>query len=257
MTTVNSIDEVLAFIPARSGSKGIPRKNLIPLAGKPLLAWSIEQALATSQVTRTIVSTDDQKIAAVAREYGAEVPFLRPKKYADDLSPDIDTFRHAINWLDENEGYHPALIVHLRPTGPVRETWRIEEAIKLIHDHPEADALRSVAPALQTPFKMWRIDGIGFMQPVLSLDGLPDCQSRPRQQLPMIYWQNGYVDIIRPRCVLQHESMWGRKVLPYIIEEPVLELDYPEDIARVEQALQGLLRGKQGLGESCAFKWPV
>ena len=112
--------EVLALIPARGGSKGIPRKNLMPLAGRPLIAYSIEQATSARHITRVIVSTDDEEIARVARDHGAEVPFMRPPEFALDLSPDIDVFRHALTWLRDNESYVPELVVHLRPTGPVR-----------------------------------------------------------------------------------------------------------------------------------------
>src|SRR2546430_3115327 len=110
---------VLALIPARGGSKGIPRKNLMVLAGKPLIAYAIEQARISRRITRVLVSTDDEEIAEVARRYGAEVPFIRPAEYAEDLSPDIDVFRHALQWLAEHEGYRPPLVGPLPPTRPV------------------------------------------------------------------------------------------------------------------------------------------
>ena len=101
----HSSREVLALIPARGGSKSIPRKNIIEIAGKPLIAWSILQALESTRITRVVVSTDDDEIAAVAEEYGAEVPFIRPAEYADDRAPDIDVFRHALAFLAERESY--------------------------------------------------------------------------------------------------------------------------------------------------------
>ena len=146
--------EVLALIPARGGSKGIPRKNLVPFAGKPLVVWTIEQALACPAITRVIVSTDDDEIAAVAKEAGAEVPFKRPAEFAQDLSADIDVFRHAVDWLIREEQYHCELLVHLRPTGPLRSVERIGEAIELMLAHPEADSLRSVSWPTQSPYKM-------------------------------------------------------------------------------------------------------
>ena len=118
--TPDSSREIMALIPARGGSKSIPRKNLMMIAGKPLIAYSIEHALQSRYVTRTIVSTDDPEIADVARGLGAEVPFLRPSEFAQDLSPDIDVFRHALTWLRDRQGYQCELVVHLRPTGPVR-----------------------------------------------------------------------------------------------------------------------------------------
>ena len=111
---------VIALIPARGRSKGIPRKNLLPIAGRPLIAHSILQARASQRISRVIVSTEDEEIADVARHWGAEAPFLRPEEYAGDLSPDVDVFRHALRWLETHEGYQPDLVVHLRPPGPVR-----------------------------------------------------------------------------------------------------------------------------------------
>ncbi len=237
-------EEVLALILARGGSKGIPRKNLLMLRGKPLIAYSIQQAQASRRITRVVVSTDDEEIADVARAWGAEIPFLRPVELAGDLSPDIDAFRHALAWLDTQEGYRPEAVVHLRPPGPVRRVELIDQAVDLLLSRPDADAVRSVQRALQTPYKMWRILEDGTMAPLLRLEGIADCQSLPRQALPVVYWQNGYVDVVRPRAVLEFNSMWGRRVLPFIIEEPLFELDYPEQVPAVEQALEQLERGK-------------
>lgn len=230
--------KILALIPARGGSKGIPRKNTVMLGGKPLIAYSILQAKASRRITRVVVSTDDAEISSVAKEWGAEVPFVRPSQYAQDSSPDIDVFRHALNWLKEYDGYEPDMVVHLRPPGPVRVVDLIDQAVDLLADHPEADAVRSVSPALQTPFKMWTRTADGYLQPLLQVDGKTDCQSLPRQQLPQVFWQNGYVDVIRPRAVLEKNSMWGECVLPFVVEETLFELDYPEDIPAIEEALK-------------------
>ena len=229
---------ILALIPARGGSKGIPRKNTMLLGGKPLIAHSILQAQASQRINRVIVSTDDAEISEVANQWGAEVPFVRPTQYAQDLSPDIDVFRHALNWLKEYEGYEPDMVVHLRPTGPVRLVELIDQAVDLLAAHPEADAVRSVSPALQTPYKMWGMTKEGFLQPLLRVEGVADCQSLPRQQLPRVFWQNGYVDVIRPRAVLDMNSMWGECVLPFVVEETLFELDYSEDIPAIEEALK-------------------
>lgn len=234
---------ILALIPARGGSKGIPRKNTIMLCGKPLIAYSILQANASRRIDRVVVSTDDQEISRVAKEWGAEVPFVRPAEYARDLSPDIDVFRHALSWLKEHEGYEPDMVVHLRPPGPVRRVELIDQAVDLLADHPEADAVRSVSPALQTPYKMWGITTDGYLQPLLKVDGKDDCQSLPRQQLPKVFWQNGYVDVIRPRAVLEKNSMWGECVLPFVVDETLFELDYPEDIPAIEEALKRVEAG--------------
>jgi N-acylneuraminate cytidylyltransferase len=235
---------ILALIPARGGSKGVARKNILSIAGKPLVAYSILQALASKWINRVVVSTDDQEIADVARAWGAEVPFLRPAWCAEDGSPDIDVFRHALEWFAEHEGYVPEVIVHLRPPGPVRRVEHIDEAIELLLSHPEADAVRSVSVARQTPYKMWQVTEEGYLKPVLQLAGVPDCQSVPRQRLPLVYWQNGYVDVVRPRAILEKQSMWGDCAIPYVVDEQLYEVDYPEDIPAVERALKQLDRSE-------------
>ena len=172
-------EAILALIPARGGSKGIPRKNVMPLLGKPMIAYSILHAKASKHINRIIVTTDDQEIADVAREWGAEVPFIRPSEYAQDLSPDIDAFRHALEWLKVQEGYLPEAVVHLRPPGPVRRVELIDQAVDLLLSHPEADAVRSIGSALQTPYKMWHVSVQGYLEPVLRIEGIPDSQSLP------------------------------------------------------------------------------
>jgi N-acylneuraminate cytidylyltransferase len=236
-------DKILALIPARGGSKGIPHKNIIELLGKPLIAYSIEHAQRSRYINRIIVSTDDPDIARVARAWGAEIPFMRPAEYAQDLSPDLEVFRHTLAWLDEHENYEPELVVHLRPPGPVRKVELIDKAIELLLHQPHADALRSIGHAKETPYKMWRLTDEGLMEPLLRIDGMTDAQSQPRQKLPQVYWQNGYVDVIRPRAVLMYNSMWGQKVIPYLVNERLYELDYPEDIPAVEAALRAIEQG--------------
>lgn len=232
---------IMALIPARGGSKGVPRKNILPIAGKPLIAYSIQQALASRLINRVVVSTDDHEIAEVAREWGAEVPFIRPAWCAQDMSPDIDVFRHALTWFKDQEQYRPEVVVHLRPPGPVRQVKHIDEAIELLLSHPEADAVRSVSLARQTPYKMWHVTAEGYLKPVLRMPEMPDCQSVPRQRLPLVYWQNGYVDVIRPCAILDKHSMWGNCAIPYLIDEQLYyEVDYPEDIPAVERALMQL-----------------
>ena len=152
--------------------------------------------------------------------------------------------RHALTWLETREGYSPDLIVHLRPPGPVRRVERIDEDVDLLLEHTEADAVLSVSLARQTPYKMWHIAPNGCLEPVLRIADLPDCQSLPRQCLPMLYWQNGYVDVLRPRAVLEKNSMWGNCALPFVVDEHLLEVDYPEDIPLLEEALKRLDQGE-------------
>src|SRR5678816_951191 len=127
---VNGLGPVLAIVPARGGSKGIPRKNVRLIGGHPLIAYSIAAGLAAEHVDRVLVTTDDAEIADVARLYGADVPFRRPVELAADDTPDLPVFLHALEWLDREEGYRPEIIVHLRPTSPLRQVADIDEAIR-------------------------------------------------------------------------------------------------------------------------------
>ena len=134
--------EILGLIPARGGSKALPHKNIRQFAGKPLIAWTIETALACPMLDRTIVSTDDPEIADVSRHWGAEVPFLRPAELARDDTPGIEPVLHAVRWLGENEGYRPDYVMVLQPTSPLRTTEDIEAAIQLARDR-QADGVVS------------------------------------------------------------------------------------------------------------------
>jgi N-acylneuraminate cytidylyltransferase len=186
--------EILALIPARGGSKSIPHKNIKPLAGIPLISYSIAAAKQSERVTRTIVSTDDEEIAHIARSFGAETPFLRPAEFAQDNSLDLPVFTHALRWLEEHEKYHPEIIVQLRPTSPLRPPDCVDAAIEILLDHPEADSVRGVIPSGQNPYKMWLVADQGNMTPLLSLEGIPEPFNAPRQALPQTYWQTGHVD---------------------------------------------------------------
>ncbi len=238
--------KILALIPARGGSKGVPRKNLKPLCGKPLIAYSIQCALDSKKINRVIVSTDDTEIAEVAKKYGAEVPFLRPSELAQDQSIDHEVFLHALNYLKSQEYYSPDVVVHLRPTCPTRNVELIDKAIELFLSNPKADSLRSINIPKYTPYKMWRIDG-DTLQPLLKLPEFPEFKepyNMPRQLLPAVYWQNGYVDITKPRTVLDLGMMCGFYILPFLIKEPFAELDYEESFIEAEKIL---LAQEQGL----------
>ena len=174
--------EVLALIPARGGSKGIPRKNVRLFAGFPLLAWSIAAARASARTRRVIVSTDDPAIATVAETFGAEAPFLRPAELATDDTPDLPVFVHALAWLEREEGYRPELIVQLRPTSPLRPTDLIDGAVATLVRRPDIHSVRSVCRPGQSPYKMWR-ERDGLLEPLLR-DGGPEAYNRPRQLLP-------------------------------------------------------------------------
>src|SRR5262245_40055586 len=166
---------ILALIPARGGSKGIPRKNIRTFAGYPLIAWSIAAAKGSEWVTRVIVSTDDEEIASVARDFGAEAPFMRPVKFAEGNTTGLPVCEQALKWLEENANYRPEILVQLRPTSPIRPRKLVDNAIKVLLDHADADSVRGVVLAGQNPHKMWRISGDhGSMKNLLDVPGISE-----------------------------------------------------------------------------------
>jgi YrbI family 3-deoxy-D-manno-octulosonate 8-phosphate phosphatase len=227
--------EVLAIVPARGGSKSIPRKNIRPFAGHPLIAYSIAAGLKAETVTRVIVSTDDEEIAQVAREYGAEVPFLRPDDLAQDSTTDFPVFEHALTWLADREGYRPEIVVQLRPTSPVRPPDCVDNAVRLLLEHPEADSVRGVVLSDQDPHKMWRISPEGRMLPLLTIDGLAEPYNTPRQALPVTYWQTGHIDAIRASIIFEKKSLSGDVILPLVLDDQyTVDIDTPTDWQRAE-----------------------
>ncbi len=231
-----SSPEVLALIPARGGSKSIPRKNILPFAGHPLIAWSIAAGRAAQSVTRVIVSTDYEEIAAVAREYGAETPFMRPAEHSQDNTTDLPVFQHALGWLAEHENYTPDIVVQLRPTSPFRRLWHIDQAVQALVARPEADCCRTVIVPFQNPFKMWTIDPTGRLQALMQNTGFAEPYNQPRQALPDVYWQTGYVDAVWARTILEKNSMTGDQILPLVIDPgDWVDIDSPDDWQRAER----------------------
>lgn len=232
--------QVLALIPARGGSKSIPRKNIIHFAGFPLIAFSIKAGLAAETVNRVIVSTDDEEIAEIANRYGAETPFIRPAEHAQDNTPDLPVFIHALTWLEEKEDYKPDIVVQLRPTSPFRRVRHIDEGVYRLIEHPEADAVRTVCVPFQNPFKMWRIGSDGYMQPIGVDLGIPnEPYNQPRQSLPDIYWQTGYVDVVWADTILNKNSMTGNAILPLIIDPSEwIDIDSVDDWRRAERLIE-------------------
>ena len=215
----NRMTEILALVPARGGSKGIPHKNIREFAGFPLIAWSIAAGAQAKNISRVIVSTDDEDIAAVAREYGAEVPFMRPHELAQDRTLDLPVFEHALKWLEDIEGYKPDYVVQLRPTSPIRPTDMIDSAVKILVENPDADSVRGVVPAGQNPYKMWRFNGYDKpLKPLLEVEGVTEPYNAPRQILPQAYWQTGHIDVIRTTTITRKNSLTGDVVYPLVID---------------------------------------
>jgi len=244
--------EVLAIIPARGNSKSIPRKNIREFAGHPLIAFSIAAARQSDLVTRVIVSTDDPEIAGISRKYGAEVPFMRPADFAEDGTLDLPVFEHALKWLDDNEKYSPEVVIQLRPTSPIRPVGMVDEAARLLLDHPEADSVRGVVVSGQNPFKMWKIDSQGVMQPLLEVDGIKEPYNVPRQDLPQTYWQTGHIDAVRPQLILEKGSMSGEVILPLLVD-PVYTVDI-DTLLDWQRAESTVLEGKLDIVYPAALK---
>ncbi len=234
---MNSKNEILAIIPARGGSKTVPRKNIQPLAGHPLIAYSIAAGLQAQRVSRVIVSTDDEEIAEISRSYGAEVPFLRPSALAQDKTVDLPVFKHALEWLAENEAYHPEIIVQLRPTSPLRPPDCVDSAIGILLGNNDSDSVRGVILSGQNPYKMWRISPEGNLRPLIDND-FEEPYNMPRQQLPQTYWQTGHIDVIRTSTILEKGSMSGDIILPLIMD-PRYAVDI--DTARDHEHAQWIL----------------
>ena len=241
--------EVLAIVPARGGSKGLPGKNLRLLAGHPLIAYSIAAGLQARLVDRVICSTDSEEIAAAARRYGAEVPFMRPAKLARDDSPDIDAFQHVLTELRTRENYRPGIIVQLRPTSPVRQPGQVDTGIETLLNNPGTDSVRAVAPSPATPYKMWRIES-EILTPILTIDGVPEPFNMPRQALPEVWWQTGTLDVMRA-SVIESGSMTGSEIRPFIIDpEHAVDIDNIESFARAERVIASIECVKPSIIES-------
>jgi len=238
-------NEIIAIVPARSGSKTVTHKNIRTFAGKPLLAHSIEQAKNSGAVHRVLLSTDSKHYAEIGKQYGAVVPFLRPAEISGDLSTDLECFKHALEWLVINEGAVPEFIVHLRPTHPNRRPSDITRAIELLHQHPEWDSVRSVVVAPETPFKMWFRNDLGELTSVIHTD-IKDAHSRPRQGLPTTFLQNANIDVIRTRTILEKNSVAGDRIGSLLMQE-IHDIDTHEQFACAERSFvwsNGIPAGK-------------
>ncbi len=223
---------IVAIIPARGGSKGVPKKNIADLGGYPLIAYSIVAAQMVKSVNRVIVSTDSSEIANIAQKFGAEVPFLRPPELAQDRSTDWDIFTHAINWFQDNEGVPPDLWVHLRPTTPLRDPFEVEKAVNLFVKHSSATSLRSAHELAEPPHKMFRIREEGYLEGFFPNDPRPEYYNLPRQMFPKAYQPNGYVDIIRTDFFVRERMLHGPRILGFITPFTI-EVDIREDLERL------------------------
>ena len=232
--------EVLAIIPARGGSKGLPGKNVRALAGHPLIAYSVAAGLQANLVNRVICSTDSEEIANVARQYGAEIPFMRPAELAQDDSPDIDFFNHAIEELAKT-GYRPDIIVQLRPSDPFRRPGLVDEAIQMMIDNPEAHSIRTITEPGYSPYKMWTINESGTLDQLLHVPGMAEPFNMPRQELPEVWWHIGVLDVVRTNVVTETNSLSGTVILPLKVDrEASADIDTLDDFERAGKLIQDL-----------------
>lgn len=223
---------IVALIPARSGSKGVPHKNIRKLGGHPLIEWSIAACKAAGSVNRIIVSTDSEEYAQISRKMGAEVPFLRPAEISEDRSTDYDFIKHALDWFAQNGG-EPDYLVHIRPTTPFRDPAMIDRAVEAFLNNPQATALRSVHPMSESAYKTFEIAPGGKLRRVASESTELDAANNARQQFPATYIANGYVDVLSIAFILKMQLIHGNHVLPFITLR-VHEVDTEDDFALLE-----------------------
>jgi len=214
--------KVVAFIFARGGSKGLPGKNILPLGGKPLIAWSIEHALAVRRIERVIVSTDSEEIVAVARIYGAEVPFIRPAELAWDDSPEWLAWRHALNYLLESTGSLPEVMVSVPTTAPLRLSLDIENCLDK-YEKGDADMVITVTDAHRSPyFNMVKTNADG----TVGLVNPPQSAITRRQDAPVVYDMATVCNVANPEFVMTHNATFeGRAKAVHVPPERAIDID--------------------------------
>lgn len=218
---------ILCIIPARSGSKSVPDKNIRIYKDKPLLAHAIDVAKKSKYTMRIVVSTDSQKYADIAKEYGAEIPFLRPIEISGDTSSSFECVIHCVTCLEQTN-YFPDIILLLQPTSPTRTVQDLDACLDIFLKHIDVyDSLFSVAPAPVCPFKMFRIDETTLVPLFTEVDGILEPYNKCRQQLPETWVSNGYFYIFK-RNILKNKTLFGTKCYPYIMAENI-DIDTDKD----------------------------
>jgi CMP-N-acetylneuraminic acid synthetase len=233
--------KILAIIPARKDSKGLPGKNIKPLLGKPLIAWTIEHAKNSKHIDRLIVSTDDKEIAKISKKYGADVPFLRPDSLAKDDSPIFDAIMHAIDWL-KKEGESFDIVILLEPTSPLRKEDDIDNAIELfIKNIKKADSLVSLGEVqLEKPHILRKIEK-GFVTLFIKKNN----KFYQRQQVPKTHFPYGVIYLSKIDAFKKHKTFYQKKTIPYFIERwQNYEIDDAHDFLCNEAILKHKLNKK-------------
>jgi CMP-N-acetylneuraminic acid synthetase len=238
---------VLGVITARGGSKGLPRKNLKLLAGKPLIAYTVEAARDSGAFDRLILSTDSEDIAAAGRALGCDAPFQRPAELARDETPHLPVLQHAIQWLDERQQYRPDAVMILQPTSPLRQPLHIRESIALL-ERSGADSVVSVSevPAHYNPMRMLRVDDRGMAS--LFVSGQPVRRRiNRRQDMPAAWTMNGAIYLFRTTLLFAAEpSLYGEQTAAYVMpHHDGISIDSLDDWADAERLLD-LKQDRQG-----------
>lgn len=229
--------KVLGIIPARGGSTSIPRKNIIDVAGKPLIYYSIKEAQKSKLLDAFIVSTDDAEIAKVAQSFGADVPFLRPKKFARKYSAEIEYMRHALDWVAKNRGWYPEIVVAIKPTSPLRPAKDIDRVIRLLKKGKFSMA-RTMIKSRHHPYRTWKFNKktSEFIPLLPNLVSPKDFKiwgnDVPRQKLTDAYTQNGAVDATWVKNIKKGASAVFAGPIGGIIVDPEtsIDIDEPEDL---------------------------
>ena len=224
---------VVSIIPARSGSKGIRDKNLQIIGGKTLLEWTILASIKSEQIDRTIVSTDSEMYAELCRNAGAEVPFIRPADISGDKATDFQFISHAMDYL-ESEGKISDLLVHLRPTTPLRDPETIDKAVNEFKENRKRfSSLRSVHEMGESAYKTFEISENGNLQTVFTKINEIDSSNNARQNFPKTFVANGYVDVLNCEYISDKSQIHGDNVKAFLTE-PVLEVDTLWDLELIQ-----------------------
>jgi CMP-N-acetylneuraminic acid synthetase len=226
--------DILGIITARGGSKGIPKKNLRKVSGVPLIEYTINTAKKSKKITRLIVSTDNPEIIKLTKKLGVEVPFRRPAKYARDNSLSVDVINHALQFLKNNEGYSPDIVIILQPTSPLRNSSNIDKSVNLLIKS-QASSVVGVFPMKQYPFKAFLVDKKNCLIPFTKNLN----KYSQRQNIPSFFYPTGSLYTFWTKTLLTHKNIYGKKIKPIVVsKEESIDVDEPFDLFLVEMLLK-------------------
>ena len=230
--------KLIALIPARAGSERIKNKNIYDLNNKPLIAYSIKSAIKTKIFDRIIVSTDSLKYAKIAKRYGADIPFLRPKKFSKSTTPDYEWLKFTIDKLDK-EKYDFTHFFILRPTNPFRNHKTILRAWKEFRKNKKAESLRAIQMSKSHPGKMWKLQG-KFIKPILNLTILNQpSYNNQFKSLPNVYIQNASLEISKKEVIKKYKTICGKKIIPFFTNEiEGFDINYISDLNQAKKIIK-------------------